>query len=63
MSRLPLVQNRLGLESTRVPARDVCGSTDAASGEGKAVNGELEPRGVVGRFANASDAGMKEAVG
>ena len=37
-----VLNSRLSPESTRVTAPDVTGSTGAAHGEGKAVNGELD---------------------
>jgi hypothetical protein len=49
---------RLTSESTMVPTLDVCGSTGAPNGEGKSVNGELEPCSALGRFAWVSEGGV-----
>ena len=48
---------RLTSESTRVPAPDVCGSTDAADEEGKPVTGEFAPCSAMSRLAWASETG------
>jgi hypothetical protein len=57
-----VMSNRLSLESTRVHELDVCSTADTATGEGRPMISELEPRHVVSRFASAGETGMEKEV-